>query len=263
MNGQYDLQRLLDSPHVAHVELHEVLPSTNDLALLRAAERGLATPALIVAAQQTAGRGRGANRWWSSAGAVLFSLVLEPSASAIDVQRWPRISLAAAVAVCEVVESLAGASNCGIRWPNDVFLAGRKVAGILAEVPNAGQDTPRRLVLGVGLNVNNSLATAPVEIRTVGTSLVDATGRRENLTEVLLASLERLDRRLAQLAAADEDLSEQWQRRCLLHGRRVELVAGNRRIAGRCQGTDHQGALVIETDGGTERFYGGVLAEVD
>ena len=94
MTDTLDLHRLTSCDRLAHVELHDVLPSTSDLALRRAADAALETPALVVATEQSAGRGRGQNRWWSSRGALTFSLVIEPARLMLDEQSWPRFSLA-------------------------------------------------------------------------------------------------------------------------------------------------------------------------
>ena len=260
MTSTLDLHRLTSSERFAHVELHDVLPSTSDLALRRASAATLETPALIVANEQTAGRGRGKNRWWSSPGALTFSLVVEPARLALDEQSWPRFSLAAAVAICDVVAPLVQPSCCGIHWPNDVFVDEKKVAGLLVEAPSAAADVPRRLVLGIGLNVNNSLLTAPVDVRRVGASLSDLAGRSFDLTEILLTLVERLEVRLGQLAAAEEPLVQAWQSRCLLRGRRIELADGT---AGRCQGIDVDGALLLECNGVQRRIYSGVLKAVE
>lgn len=263
MTDRLDLHRLTACDRLAHVELHDVLPSTSDLALRRAADAALRTPALVVAAEQSAGRGRGQNRWWSSRGALTFSLVIEPARLALDEQSWPRFSLAAAVAICDVivplVSPLVAPSGCGIRWPNDVLVDERKIAGLLIEAPGATADVPRRLVLGIGLNVNNSLLTAPVEVRRVGTSLADLTQRSFDLTDVLLALIERLETRLEQLAAADAELVQAWQSRCLLRGRQIELADGT---AGLCEGIGDDGALVLDVDGKPRRMYSGVLVSV-
>jgi BirA family biotin operon repressor/biotin-[acetyl-CoA-carboxylase] ligase len=259
MFNPLDLHRLTSCDRLAHVELHDVLPSTSDLALRRAADASLVTPALVIAAEQSAGRGRGDNRWWSSRGSLTFSLVIEPARLALDEQSWPRFSLAAAVAICDVVAPLVAPSDCGIRWPNDVFVGEKKIAGLLIEAPGAAANVPRRLVIGIGLNVNNSLLTAPVEVRRVGTSLADLTQQSFDLTDVLLSLIEQLEARLEQLASDDADLVQAWQSRCRLRGRMIELADGT---AGLCEGISNDGALLIDVDGEPRRIYSGVLTSV-
>jgi hypothetical protein len=96
---------LLIPPFVRHVEIHDEFPSTNDRAMQLTLFAALETPALIVARRQLAGRGRGGHSWWSSDGALTFSLVLEPAAWDIAVAQWPGLSLTAAVAVCDAFEA--------------------------------------------------------------------------------------------------------------------------------------------------------------
>jgi BirA family biotin operon repressor/biotin-[acetyl-CoA-carboxylase] ligase len=257
----FNLERIRKAPQVAALEYHDSIGSTNDRALELVREGGVTAPLLILAGRQTAGRGRGANRWWSSDGALTFSYVMRPPRE-FDRAKWPRLALVAAVSVCEVIRELAPERQPGVRWPNDVHVSGKKISGILVEVPAAASHEPR-LVLGIGLNVNNSLAGAPPEIAAVGTSLADLEGHPFDLTDVLLRLLEQIELQTARLAAGDPELVHQWQSLCLLEGRRVTLRLGEREVAGLCHGIAEDGSLEIETAAGRERFFGGVLVQVE
>lgn len=224
------------------------------------------TPNLILAGEQTAGRGRGSNRWWSDRGALTFSIVFDPhadlahrGAAPLESARWPRIALAAGVALCDVLQVAVPHSPCALKWPNDVLLAGKKVAGILVEVPPASPPAPRRLVLGMGWNVNNSLCAAPAEVQAVGTSFRDAAGTDFDVSQLLIDWLDHFARHLRALAAGEPDLPSRWQALCSLTGRAIELISGNRRVSGICGGIDGDGALLVETDAGPERLYAGFL----
>jgi BirA family biotin operon repressor/biotin-[acetyl-CoA-carboxylase] ligase len=258
----FELDRIRKAPQVATLEFHPTIGSTNDRALELIRAGGVTPPLLILAGEQTSGRGRGDHRWWSSAGALTFSYVTRPPRD-FDRARWPRLALVAAVAVCDVIEELAPALKPGIRWPNDVHVAGKKACGILVEVPGATNADGQLLVLGLGLNVNNSLADAPPEVRAVGTSLTDLTGKHFDLTDVLLRLLDRLELQTARVAAGDDEIVSRWRQLCLLTGRRVTLRVGERDAVGRCQGIADDGALVLETQTGRERFFGGVLTRVE
>jgi BirA family biotin operon repressor/biotin-[acetyl-CoA-carboxylase] ligase len=147
----------------------------------------------------------------------------------------------AAVATAQAVEA-AAALPAQIKWPNDVLLAGTKVAGILAEL-RAGA-----VVLGIGVNVNQTEAQLPRDTRTAAGSLRTATGREHDRERLLQELLERLDAayegwRAQGLAAVHDELTA----RDLLRGR--EVVAGGR--AGRAAGIDAAGRLLLETAGGT------------
>jgi BirA family biotin operon repressor/biotin-[acetyl-CoA-carboxylase] ligase len=236
-----------------------VTSSTNDLALELAADPRLPVPALVLAARQTAGRGRGGNRWWSAPGALTFSLVLEPAQVDLAIDHWPRLSLTTTVAVCDALAKLAPDAIWGAKWPNDVTVAGRKICGILVEVPNRGPRAGRRVVVGVGLNVNNSWQTAPDDLRDVGTALCDVTGRRHDRTDVLIRFLTAFADRLEQLSRADTRLLGAWRSRCVLRGRQVRIDNGAGSVRGRCWGIDDDGALVVETASGEQRVHGGVV----
>jgi BirA family biotin operon repressor/biotin-[acetyl-CoA-carboxylase] ligase len=264
-NSSFDLDRLRRESFVSGVEWHATTPSTNDLALSRAADAELDTPHLILAEEQTAGRGRGKNRWWSGTGALMFSLVIDPARAgvvALRSEHWPRVALTAGVSLCEALAALAAHLDYRLKWPNDVLLYGKKLAGILVEVPPAAAPTHRRLVLGMGINLNNSLADAPAEIRSAAASLRDATGMEFDSTRVLLTWLTRFRENLHSLAAGDPDLPRRWQERCLLSGQSVELQSGNRTVRGLCRGIDSEGALLVETSAGRERLFAGTLVRV-
>lgn len=263
--SQLDLARLRNCPHLADVEWHETLPSTNDYALQRSGLEALKTPLLILAEQQTAGRGRGSNRWWSQDGALTFTLVIEPGvagAAPLRTEHWPRVALTAGMALCETLDAASSDLECGLKWPNDVLIAGRKVAGILVEIPPAPAGVPRRLVLGMGLNVNNSMAEAPSEVASRAISLRDATGQPQDATQILLDWLGSFFESLHALAANDAGLPARWQSRCVLTGRQVELLVADRPTQGLCHGIADDGALLLERGLAIERLYGGALVRV-
>lgn len=253
----FDLARLETSGPIASLEFHLSIESTNTRAFELARDPQRAMPTLVLAERQTAGRGRGSNRWWSEGGALTFSLIVEPQRYGLCSDQWPRVSLAASLATAETLDTLLDEDRCQLKWPNDVFLGGRKIAGILVEVPGV---SPPRMVVGIGINVNNSLADAPRDVQARATSIVDATGKRSELTEVLLDLLQRVDAALVQLGQDEAALLARWRQRCLLHGRRIAVESGGRHIEGICGGIDHEGALRIDTPTGPERVFGGIVS---
>ena len=158
-----DRDRLLRETFLARVEHHRSLRSTNDRAKQCAAGRCGPLPLLIVADSQTAGRGRGRNRWWTGEGSLAFSLLVDVRPWAMDRNREPMIALAAGIATVEAVKPLLPLHTVGIHWPNDVFVAGRKLAGILIEAPSPGIR-----VIGIGINTNTSLSEAPPDLEAHG-----------------------------------------------------------------------------------------------
>ena len=237
------------------VEHFEELSSTNDRALERAAEPDCPTPLLVLAQRQTAGRGRGSHRWESGSGGLTFSLVVKLGASQLA-----SASLAAGLAVCEALERFVpGERGPGLKWPNDVLIEGRKVCGILVEASARGD--PHRVV-GVGINVNNSMEGASSSLVREAVSLVDITSSQVSLFDVLGEVVPRLLSRLDDLARDRLPLVDLWRDRCLLTGRTVRVRNGDQIAAGRCQGIDHDGALLIETDAGLTRCFAGTVEEV-
>jgi BirA family biotin operon repressor/biotin-[acetyl-CoA-carboxylase] ligase len=253
-----DADEIRNSSFVRDVEIYEELGSTNDRAaeLSRSPETSL--PALVATRRQTAGRGRGTNRWWAADGALTFSLLLDTSMHGVSTRDWPRLSLATAVAICDALtgELEAAGTGLAIKWPNDVMLDGAKVSGILVESP-ACAASRERLVVGIGINVNNSWRGAPRETGGRGIALCDVTQRQHDLNVVLIATLNAMQFRLQQLAQNDPKLPRAWQKRCWLTEQDVEVDSGGDWMQGVCTGIDHDGALLVQNLFGAKRFYSG------
>jgi BirA family biotin operon repressor/biotin-[acetyl-CoA-carboxylase] ligase len=216
----------------------------------------LRTPALVLTELQTAGRGRGNNQWWARSGALTFSLVLGDHVAQLPTGNWPQVSLLTGLAVCQAIEQLVPELSVSVKWPNDVYIQGRKVCGILVDVPS---NAAGRIVVGIGVNVNNSLTDAPDDIRSSAISLLDFAGKHHNLTDMLIQILVEFERLFDQLLAGDIGLAERWRMRCLLTGKRVCISTGNREIDGICCGIRPDGALDVDTASGREYFYSGVV----
>jgi len=251
--GALDVDRLLRETFVAHVEHHALLTSTNDrAATLASGECRL--PLLVVADEQTAGRGRGANRWWTGQRSLAMSLLAEAETVGAQQSPAPLVALATAVAVAETVAPRVRPHAVGIHWPNDVIAAGRKVAGILVEVlPD------RRHVIGVGLNTNNRMADAPESLRPTAVTLRDLTGEVHDPTSILVELLRRLETRFVQLAAAPEHVAAIADQLCLQRGATLALRQGDRTVTGRCLGIAPDGALVLATAAGRRSFCCGTI----
>ena len=264
MNGYpppspFDAERLLNETFLDDVEIHPRLESTNDRAL-SLVEHGLPAAHLIIAESQLSGRGRGENRWWAESGALTFSLVVTVDRRRWPTERWPRIALTAGLAVCEALAEVVPVTDLGLKWPNDVFLASRKVCGILVEVPRGSVD---RLVIGIGLNVNNSLQGAPAELQQRATSLIDYSGREHDLNDLLIGIINHTEALLFAEDQTDESLWNRWQSFCLLQGKTVALTSGSEEIIGSCQGLDPDGALILHTAAGPRHIYSGVVTRFD
>src|ERR1700684_1159600 len=143
----FDLDRIQASGLVREVEFHEEIGSTNDRAAELLCGGPLGCPFLVLAAQQTGGRGRGSNRRGSAPGALTFSLVLDAENVGLPTERWPQIALAAGAAVGAAIEQTIPQAAVRLKWPNDVYLAGKKTCGILVEMPANGRG---QLIVGIG-----------------------------------------------------------------------------------------------------------------
>jgi BirA family transcriptional regulator, biotin operon repressor / biotin---[acetyl-CoA-carboxylase] ligase len=240
---------------VRTVDYHREVTSTNTRALSLAEDPTVALPALVLAERQTAGRGRGSHRWWSAPGALTFSLLVSRD-KALDETAWPRVALTTGLAVCDALQQLRPGLEIGLKWPNDVFVQSRKICGVLVEVPPR---MPTRLVIGVGVNVNNAMAAAPDRVPHTAISLIDVTGYPFDLTLVLIRILQQIASQFEALDRVPTALVSRWQELCMLTGRRVRVEAGQRATVGTCQGIDDAGALLLQTAQGVERCVSGVV----
>ncbi len=248
---------------VRYVEIHETLGSTNNRAIELARDVTLELPALIAARHQTAGRGRGANKWSSSEGSLTFSLLLEPAQHEIPTTKWPQLALTTAVAIVDALtpelnpQSLA---RLAIKWPNDIMLNDAKLCGILTESPGGPAPAKDRLIIGIGININNSFCDPPPAARGLAPpiSLTDTTGHTHDLQQILRNVLNSIHNRIVQLAHNDPQLFTTLQSLCWLTEKTVEVSQDhNRQIRGQCLGIDHDGALLIEDSFRTHQIRSG------
>jgi BirA family biotin operon repressor/biotin-[acetyl-CoA-carboxylase] ligase len=217
----------------------DVTGSTNDHAR-QLALAGAPHGTVVVAEQQTAGRGRQGRSWAAPPGRALTlsALVRLPQ------ELLEPLPLAVAVAVCEAAESLAPVT-CRIKWPNDVWVDGRKLAGVLIEArPQDGW-----AVIGIGLNVDTAQDEFPAELRESAASLRTVTGRPADRDAALDALLSRLAAWIAQLPDP-ASVAAAFRARDALYGRRISWTAGGAAHEGEARGIDDDGALVVFTDAG-------------
>jgi BirA family biotin operon repressor/biotin-[acetyl-CoA-carboxylase] ligase len=221
--------RALGRPRVHH----RLTDSTN----ARARELALAGAphgTVVTATEQSAGRGRQGRAWTAPPGKALLLSVVVRGLGRSDAL----LPLAVPVAVAEAAEEVAPVS-CGIKWPNDVWIGERKLAGILLE----GRPQERWAVIGIGLNVGTLAEEFPDELRDKATSLVVASGADPGVEAVLDAVLASLSSRLTDPPAS---VLAAWRSRDLLAGREISWNGGK----GVAAGLDESGALLVDTDAG-------------
>lgn len=237
-----DFQRVAAGfPEPFRLLVRESVESTND-EVHTLARDGAADGLIVLAGRQTAGRGRRGAAWFSPAGESLaFSILVRPREAK---SLWPRLALAAGLAVAEAIERCG--VQAGIKWPNDVWIGSRKVAGILVE---AGSDFA---VVGIGLNVNS--AEFPPEVAETATSLRVETGQEWPLEEVLAAVIGRFAIRRGQIGDDFEGLIRTLNSRCVLTGKRVSLMTPRGVLIGVVTGISPSGELLLQTPAGVERL---------
>jgi BirA family biotin operon repressor/biotin-[acetyl-CoA-carboxylase] ligase len=236
------------------VHYFEELESTQQTAAELAA-RGALNGEVVIAEQQTAGRGRMGRRWHSPPGVNFYgTFILRPE---MPVAEAALLSLVAGVAVAETMEMVAP-RIVALKWPNDVWLGGRKAGGMIAE---AVTDSRHRLVcvlLGIGLNLNLAPEDIPAELRNRATSVMAATGRPCDRVELAGELFSRLESRYMEtLSGGFAAVRPVWERYSALTGRQVTVVDGPSRIAGTVRGIGPDGALLIEAEGRVVRVLAG------
>ena len=234
-----------------------VLPqttSTNDEAS-RAALEDHPEGLVIFAESQSAGRGRMGRRWSSPAGRGLwFSVLLRPSLAPSE---CTQLTAASANALVRAIQSTTGITP-EIKWPNDLLIKGKKIAGILTEM-SAELEHVRSVVLGIGIDVNQTASEFPADIRNIATSLKLATGKSVSRADLAEAVLHELDREYARILAGDfAAVAEEWAGYCTTLGKLATIDMGTRRVRGRAEALDENGALLLRTEHGRiERIIGG------
>jgi BirA family biotin operon repressor/biotin-[acetyl-CoA-carboxylase] ligase len=231
--------------------------STNDIAAEYA--KNPANSGLVVfAEEQTAGRGRSGAKWHSASGqSLLFSLLLTDCSVSGEL-----LSLTCAVGVAEAIGRTA-THHAAIKWPNDIVLAGRKVAGILVE---SKQNISSRHVIpakagihvhivGIGINCHQTLDDFPPELRETATSLDLAGSVRCDRVTVARRVLTSLDHWLKVAERNGKQVTQTWSRLSTQLGQRVTLSCNRKRFTGNCIGVDPEKGLILQLDRGGVRMF--------
>jgi len=251
-----DLYSRLGRARVMGREIHvfQETTSTNDIAA-RLARSGAKEGVVVFAESQSKGRGRMGRVWISPAGKGLwFTVLLRPDMAP---GAATQLTVAAATAISRAITAQTGIAP-EIKWPNDILIRGRKVAGILTEM-SAELDRVKEILLGIGMDVNLETGDFPASLRKTATSLQIETGQKVNRAELAVAILRELDHDYDVVKKGQfEMLAEEWQARCSTLGRQVCIRMGDRVIRGRAESLDYDGALLVRGHHGhLERIIGG------
>jgi BirA family transcriptional regulator, biotin operon repressor / biotin---[acetyl-CoA-carboxylase] ligase len=226
-------QAAQDFPEPFRLLVREQCASTNS-ELHELARQGAPHGLVLTAQHQTAGRGRRGNLWHSAPGdSLAVSVLLRPDEPK---SLWPRLALASGLAIAETIDSYG--VTAGIKWPNDVWIRRRKVAGVLVE---AGD---RHVIVGMGLNINTT--DFPDEIAWIATSLRQELGTPTPVHEVLARLIQRIAIRQTQIGSDFPKVIESIRERCVLSGQSVSLTTAMGTLHGIIQGIADTGELLLD-----------------
>ena len=225
--------------------LFRSVTSTNDIAKLEAADRTV-EGTVIIARQQTAGRGRAQRTWIAPEGSLNVSIILYP-----DMSKLPYLIMAASLAVVNTIKKVTGI-EADIKWPNDVQINGKKVCGILIE-NNIKGDRVEYTVVGIGVNVNINIKNNQ-DITNPATSLSAITGKEvpiADFTQTLLSEMEKQ-------YLAGKEIFQEWQHKLITLGKEVRAISGKHTIEGKAESVETDGSIIVRTlNGETVRFTAG------
>ncbi|MBN1161112.1 MAG: biotin--[acetyl-CoA-carboxylase] ligase [Dehalococcoidales bacterium] len=216
------------------------LPSTMDAArdeALKGAKEGT----VIIAGEQTGGRGRLQRAWLAPKGNVALSIILHP-----DIKSLPCLIMIASLSVVRSIESIASV-KAGIKWPNDVLIGGKKTGGILIENEVVGNKVAFSIV-GIGININLKVDDYN-EIAETATSLKKESGKDDLRINIIRSLLEELERLYLSLPEG-KPIYEAWRDRLVTLGKNVKAQSGSQVIEGIAEAVDESGALVIRGEDG-------------
>jgi BirA family transcriptional regulator, biotin operon repressor / biotin---[acetyl-CoA-carboxylase] ligase len=229
-----------------NVHHEESVESTQKIAHVLAYE-GAPEGTVIIAEEQLSGRGRMDRKWHSPKyTGIWMSMILRPN---IPLPKAPQLTLLTAVAIVQGIEDITGVLP-EIKWPNDILINGKKVTGILTEL-EAEADRINSVIIGIGMNVNQTKEDFPVEIRDIATSLLLEKGEkvsRADLIKSIFTNLEKLY--LLYLEEGFFPIKLLWESYAISIGRKITARTLTHSIVGKAQGITDDGVLIIEDEQG-------------
>ncbi len=251
--NQIDIQAIAKCSWIRTLVYERSVGSTNTWAAEIVSAAKCKLPLLVLADEQTAGRGRELNQWWSSEGSIMLSLAVDRSTLTIEPQSL--CSLGVGCALLSTLDSFVESSDLALKWPNDVMLRGKKVAGILIETAGTAASA---LVIGIGVNLNTDFQSAPSEIQSRATSVSRILGKQIPATKFLVDLLANLANLFSGNLQSGEILS-QYRRANFLFGQLVRIRQGNQHFTGTCMDVDSSGAIIVLTDAGAVALVSGTV----
>ena len=251
-----DLLSLLTGNRVIgrDIRVFEETTSTNDV-VERLARDGVAEGVVVFAEAQSKGRGRLGRKWVSpSQKGLWFSVLLRP---VLPPHAATQLTVAGATSLLRAIRHVTRLTP-ELKWPNDVLVRGKKVAGVLTEL-SAELDRINHVVLGIGVDVNLNASDFPPDVRAMATSLKIESGAPIRRADLAAALLRELDRDYGAICSGKfSDLAAEWEEQCITLGQRVKIRIGDRVVVGQAEALDENGALLLRTEHGRlERIIGG------
>ena len=240
------LRRKLKTKFIGrNILYYPVISSTIDAAR-EAVKQGAEEGTIVIADHQTAGRGRFGRQWWAPPdSSILLSIILHPK-----LEELPRLSMAATLAVAQSIEKVTGLKPL-IKWPNDVLIEGKKVSGILIE-SKVRDDTVELALVGIGINVKKPVGAAPSALLERAAWLSDAGAELPDKRGLLDETLQQFARRYERVGGhLDTGLLHDYDKKHVLHLRRLRIIANKEVIVGRCLGVTYLGQLRLRLDDGS------------
>ncbi|GHU81744.1 bifunctional ligase/repressor BirA [Clostridia bacterium] len=245
--NESEIEKVLNTHTIGQKIIYFSSIDSTNAEVKRIAVKGAEHGTVVIAGEQTLGKGRFGREWSSPKGTgIWLSVLLRTDMSPANISG---ITLAAGLGICKAIRSLTGC-NAQIKWPNDIIIGNKKICGILTEM-TAEADRINYAVLGVGINVNT--AEFPVEIEHKATSLMLATGRKVPRLNLLSEILQQLEIELDEyLLNPQNDLISQYRRLCATIGREVAVSRNNTNLQGKAVNIDNNGELVVKLADGKQ-----------
>ncbi|MGM0921617.1 MAG: biotin--[acetyl-CoA-carboxylase] ligase [Bacillota bacterium] len=235
-----------------HIHFEEVISSTQKIAHTLAGN-GAEEGTIVVADQQTSGRGRLARAWYSpKQTGIWMSMILRPK---IPINKTPQLTLLTAVALIQAIEEVTGLTP-EIKWPNDILINGKKIVGILTEL-QAEADRVHSVIIGVGMNVNHTLDQFPEELQGIATSIAAETGEPADRAQVIQAIMKNFEKLYTSyLIHGFKPVKLLWESYAISLNKNLIARTLQGTIRGRAIGIDDEGVLLLETnEGNIEKIY--------
>ena len=256
LKRRFALDEIEELGYFKSIEWAESVDSTNKQLVQSVRQQSILLPALLAADRQSTGVGRGNHQWWSPTGCLMFSMAIPISQPEIDGSSDSVVSLAllplrVGCAIAECLEQFASQKPM-VKWPNDVYLSGRKVCGVLIEVIPKPAPAQSVAVIGIGINCQVDFRDAPADVQTNATSLHEwaKKGISESVsTENVLVQF--VHQWLATNIRQQDNpkwLLEHWPARSLLDGQWIEVKHPSGVARGRCLGINESGAILIQNE---------------